>query len=75
MSVFKWKSGSSLKLKDIFHTVVRVTAYNVLQHKTHSSFFGVCKAGEIFMRVIRDVEENTRQVHYPATPRGTDLVM
>jgi len=40
--------------------VVGVTACNMLQPKTHSSFFGVCRAWEIFMRVIGDLEENTR---------------
>lgn len=55
--------------------VVRVTAYNVLQHKTHSSFLGGCKAWEIFMRVIGGLDENTGLIQYPATPRGTDMVM
>lgn len=55
--------------------MVRVTAYNVLQHKTHSSSLGGCKAWETFLRVIGDLEENTGLVQYPATPRGTDLVM
>lgn len=70
MSAFKWKSGSYLTLKDIFHTVV-----SRFQHKTHSSFFGIWGAWETFMGVIGDLEENRRHLHYPAAPGGPDPVV